>query len=75
MKTITTEEWETKRRNTTVQREDMNKVVMNFLVTEVSMSRLRSHCLTGPQPACKPLPDGSAPLKRSWVAATSCHRL
>jgi len=40
-KTIKLEEWEQKLAGVTVRKEDMNKLVMNFLVTEVRISTTR----------------------------------
>jgi hypothetical protein len=37
-KTIKLEDWEQKLAGVTVRKEDMNKLVMNFLVTEVRLS-------------------------------------
>jgi hypothetical protein len=38
-KTITSEAWESKLAQVKVSKEDMNRLVMNFLVTEVGSSR------------------------------------
>ena len=62
-KTIADEEWEQKRKDTSISREHMDMLVLNFLVTEVRM-RMRYSVMIGLlQARCRP----------SWLTTAYRH--
>lgn len=59
-KTYTREQWESKLSDASIQKEDLNKLVMNFLVTEVR----HALCLVSCQPALATHPPSSCTWQR-----------
>ena len=65
-KRYTLKEWEEKLSTATVRKEDMNELVMNFLVTEVSLLSSISPCNASQMTRAQPNPASKNGIVRNF---------